>query len=262
MTVVVPAYNEANNIRAGVLSQVRDFLHTCGTSFEVIVVDDGSVDGTADLVREFIAGEPGFRLLQTHHGGKAHALVHGAQAARGRIVLFADMDQATPIAEASKILPWFSAGFDIVIGSRRFERRHAPLSRRAISYGQLLARYAVLGFAEITDTQCGFKAFRREIVESLIDRLVVYADARVRCTDGPRLSPGFDVELLFAARKQGMSIKEVPVQWDHQRGRRTRLFRDCIRGLSDLLAIRAAARQGRYDVRPREHREPHCEDNA
>jgi hypothetical protein len=192
--------------------------------------------------------ETSVRLLHTHHGGKAHALVQGMQEAQGTIVLFSDMDQATPIAEAAKLLPWFDRGFDIVIGSRGLERQHAPISRRAISYGQLLARHLILGFSDIVDTQCGFKAFRREIVEPLIARLVVYGDAREKQATGPRLSPGFDVELLYAARALGYSIKEVPVRWDHRRGRQANLLRDCVRGVSDLIAIRSVARSGRYTV--------------
>ncbi len=251
LTVVIPAYNEEAALRAGVLAQVRDFLDTCGVSSEVIVVDDGSVDGTAELVRAFIATHRAFRLVQTHHGGKAHALVHGMLAASGRIVLFSDIDQAIPIAEAARILPWFDEGFDIVIGSRGFQRDRATLSRRAVSYGQLVARYGVLGFGDIIDTQCGFKAFRRAIVKPLIGRLVVYAGARDVRVSGARLSPGFDVELLFAAKKLGLAIKEVSVQCDHRRGRPARfaqLFRDCVRGFHELLAIRAAARYGQYDI--------------
>ena len=169
LSVVIPAYNEAHNIRGGVLSQILQFLRASGRSFEVLVVDDGSEDETAALTRELAAAESSVRLVATEHGGKAHALVHGVRAARGRIVLFSDMDQAIPIAEASKLLPWFDEGFDIVIGSRGFERRHASVVRRIVSFGQLAARYVVLGFADIVDTQCGFKAFRREIVAPLFD---------------------------------------------------------------------------------------------
>lgn len=249
LSIVIPAYNEANNVRAGVLTTVADFFRSQDTAFEILVVDDGSSDETARLIEEAAKGEPSLRLLHTHHGGKAHALVHGMQAARGKIVLFADMDQATPIAEAAKLLPWFDRGFDIVIGSRGLERQHAPVSRRAISYGQLLARHLILGFSDIVDTQCGFKAFRREIVEPLIAQLVVYRDAREKQATGPRLSPGFDVELLYAGRALGYAIKEVPVRWDHRRGRQANLLRDCVRGVSDLMAIRSAARSGRYNAR-------------
>ncbi len=215
---------------------------------EVVFVDDGSTDETGQQIRDFCAGEPAFRFLATHHGGKAHALVQGMQAAAGRIVLFADMDQSTPIAEVSKILPWFDQGFDIVVGSRGLERRHAPISRRLISLGQLGARYAVLGFADIVDTQCGFKGFRRDVVERLLERLVVYRDAQAERAAGPRLSPGFDVELLFAAKAMGLRIKEVPVHCDHRSGRRTNLFRECARGMAELFAIRAAAKKGRYQA--------------
>jgi dolichyl-phosphate beta-glucosyltransferase len=158
------------------------------------------------------------------------------------------MDGAIPIVEAAKLLPWFDRGFDIVIGSRGFERRHASIGRRAISYGQLMARSVVLGFSDIVDTQCGFKAFRREVVGPLFDRLVVYRGASTARASGPNLSPGFDVELLFAAKRRGLAIKEVPIECDHRRGggRPTSLWRDCVQGLSDLFAIRSAARRGRY----------------
>ena len=243
----MPAYNEAANIRDGVLSQVVEFLGTCGFTFELLVVDDGSADESVGLMQAVSAAVPSMRVIQTHHGGKAHALVTGLRAARGRIVLFSDIDQAIPISEASKLLPWFDSGFDIVIGSRGLERRHAALSRRAISFGQLAARVVLLGFGDITDTQCGFKAFRGDVVKPLLDRLVVYAGAQDRRAAGPRLSPGFDVELLYVARKMKLSIKEVAVEVDHRRrGPKASLVRDCTAGVEDLMAIRAADKRGRY----------------
>lgn len=246
--MVVPAYNEAHNIRSGALTQILGFLRTCGRTFELLVVDDGSDDETGEAAREAAAHDPAVRVISVEHGGKAHALIHGMRAARGDIVLFSDMDQAIPIAEASKLLPWFERGADIVIGSRGLARHHASVPRRIISFGQLAARYLILGFGDIVDTQCGFKAFRRDIVVPLLDRLVVYASAADARSVGPNLSPGFDVELLFAAKQQGLTITEVPIVCDHRRGggRPTRVLRDSVRGLSDLVAIRAAARQGRY----------------
>jgi dolichyl-phosphate beta-glucosyltransferase len=246
--VVVPAYNEAHNIRSGALTQIITFLRACGRTFELLVVDDGSDDGTGDAVRAAAADDPAVRLISVEHGGKAHALMHGLRAARGEIVLFSDMDQAIPIAEASKLLPWFERGSDIVIGSRGLARHHASALRRIISFGQLAARYVILGFGDIVDTQCGFKAFRRTIVVPLLDRLVVYTKVADERSVGPNLSPGFDVELLFAAKRQGLTITEVPIVCDHRRGggRPTRVVRDSVRGLADLLAIRAAVRRGRY----------------
>jgi len=247
LSVVVPAFNEAHSVRAGVVAQMLAFLDASSLAFELLIVDDGSDDGTGELVESAIAAHPAARLVRTFHGGKAHALAHGLFVARGEIVLFADMDQAIPIAEASRLLPWFDRGFDIVVGSRGFERKHAALSRRVISYAQLVARYMLLGFWEIVDTQCGFKAFRRQIVTTLFNRLVVYRDAVDARASGPNLSAGFDVELLFLAKRSGLQIAEVPITCDHRRGgRQTSVMRDCIRGFQDLLAIRRAARNGAY----------------
>jgi glycosyltransferase involved in cell wall biosynthesis len=247
LSVIIPAYNEAANLRGGVLSRVSGFLRPRFSRFEVLVVDDGSVDDTVALAERHAAADDAVRVVRSHHGGKAHALVTGLRAARGRVVLFSDMDQAIPIDEAAKLLPWFDRGFDIVVGSRGLERRHAGVSRRIVSLGQLVARLVVLGFADITDTQCGFKALRRDIAVPLVERLVVYGAADEQTASGPALAPGFDVELLFVAKRLGLTIKEVTIECDHRRrGAETRLLRECVRGIRDLVAIRSASMRGRY----------------
>ena len=252
-SVIIPAYNEERSVQAGTLHDVSEFLRTRDVPAEAIVVDDGSTDGTAALVSDFVRAHPNFRLVRTHHGGKAHALMQGVAAAVHPIVIFCDMDQSIPISEATKILPWFERGFDIVVGSRGLVRRHAPWSRQLISRAQLLIRRLVLGFDDIVDTQCGFKALRRDVVGALVDDLVVYRHVREARASGISLSSGFDVELLFAAKLRGLSIKEVPIDCVHRPGNQTKLVRECGRGFMDLMAIRAAARRGQYrlaDARP------------
>lgn len=249
LSVVIPAYNEVANIRAGALDKVADYLAAQNYSYEVLVVDDGSEDETATLAKDFARRHPCFQVIRNPHRGKAHALVAGMLAAQGEIVLFSDMDQATPIGEVTRLLPWFNQGYDVVIGSRGTTRRNAPWWRKFMSRSQIILRNVILGFREITDTQCGFKAFRREAVEASLGRLHLYAQDTDEEIKGATVTSGFDVELLFVARKLGYRIKEVPVEWDYQRTRRVNLVWDSVRGLGDLLRIRLADLHGAYSVK-------------
>jgi len=146
-------------------------------------------------------------VIRNPHRGKAFTVATGLRAARGEIALFTDMDQATPIEETAKLLPWFAQGYDVVIGSRGTYRRNAPLWRKFMSRSQILLRNLILGF---------------------------------------------DVELLFVAQRLGYRIKEVPVAWDYRHSRRVNLLRDSLRGLRELIEIRAADLRGAYDG----HRHP------
>lgn len=252
LSVVVPAYNEAANIQAGSLDKVARYLAAQDYSYEVLVVDDGSGDETAALAEAFAQQHAGFRVIRAPHRGKAHAVATGMLAAQGEIVLFSDMDQATPIGEASKLLPWFERGYDVIIGSRGTVRRNAPWWRKVMSRGQIVLRNLILGFRGITDTQCGFKAFRREAVEPILSQLSLYgrqADTEVK---GATVTSGFDVEMLFVARRLGYRVGEVLVEWDYQRTRRVNLLRDSVRGLRDLLRIRLADLRGAYAVEKEE----------
>ncbi len=248
LSIVIPAYNETANLQYGALSKVAHFLEQQDYTYEVVVVDDGSEDNTAALAQAFADDHPAFRVIRNPHRGKAYTVATGLQQATGGIVLFSDMDQATPISESAKLLPHFQNGYDVVIGSRGTVRRNAPIWRRAMSGSQVLLRNMILGFSDITDTQCGFKAFRSSAIHPILDRLHVYAQKDVREVQGASVSSGFDVELLFVAKKLGYRIKEVPVEWDYRFSRRVNLLRDSVRGLRELISIRGADLRGMYRV--------------
>lgn len=249
LSIVIPAYNETTNIKRAALDKVADCLARQRYSYEVLIVDDGSEDGTASLAESFARTRPGFRLIRNAHHGKAYAVVTGMSAAQGEFVLFSDMDQATPIGESARLLPWFEQGYDVVIGSRGAARRNATLWRKAMSRSQIVLRDLILGFHDLTDTQCGFKAFRREAVRAILDSLHLYRSQTNGRTQGAMVTSGFDVELLFVAQKLGYRVREVPVEWDYQRTRRVNLLKDSVRGLRDLVAIRLADAQGMYKKR-------------
>ncbi len=128
LSVVIPAYNEETNIRLGTLDKVSRYLERQTYSWEVIIVDDGSTDGTSELLTIFSKTNRGFRIIQKPHQGKAATVIGGILAARGEIVLFTDLDQATPITQIERVLSWFDKGLDIVIGSRNTKREGAPLA--------------------------------------------------------------------------------------------------------------------------------------
>ena len=246
LSVVIPAYNEAENLERGALDQVLRYLTRQPYAAEILVVDDGSEDDTARRAEDYAESHALVRVLRNPHRGKAHTVVTGLLAASGEIVLFTDMDQATPISEVERLLPAFDEGYDLVIGSRGLARRNAPLSRRLMSRGQVLLRDLILDLGPITDTQCGFKAFRREPIRQVLARLAVYDPRREQPIEGAAVTAGFDVELLFVARRLGYRVEEVPVEWDYQRTRRVSLLRDSLHGIRDLLRIRAADLAGRY----------------
>lgn len=241
LTIVIPAYNEENAIRAGKLAQVADWLKQQPFPGELIVVDDQSQDETA-----LLAKQQADRVVQIQHAGKAAAVIAGIQAASSDWVMFSDMDQATPISEAPKLLDALGRGFDVAVGSRGIVRPGAPMGRYLLSWGQVILKGLLLGL-RITDTQCGFKAFTRSAALEIINRLVVYAPAKLGTLRGPSVTSGFDVEFLVLAQLRGYRILEVPVHWNYQQTRRVNLVRDTRRGLQDLFKILAARLGGKYN---------------
>ena len=142
LTVVIPAYNEERNLKKGSLDEVRNFLDQKKFEYEVIIVDDGSSDGTKEIVRKYVSKYGKFKLIENSHGGKAIAVLTGMEKAVGDVVLFTDMDQATPINQWDKFLPQFDQDMDIVIGSRQ-GRKGAPIVRKISAWGFTFFRYSV-----------------------------------------------------------------------------------------------------------------------
>jgi len=244
VSVIIPAYNEETNIRLGALDKVLRYLDGQSYQWDVIIVDDGSTDHTPKLIDEFVSTNRKFSVIHNPHQGKANTVVTGMLAAGGDIVLFTDLDQATPINELANILPWFDKGYDVVIGSRNSRREGAPLFRLVMARGFMVLRTLVLGLKGITDTQCGFKAFRKDVARDIFGKLTLYG--KRRRVSGSMVTAGFDVEVLFLAKKLGYKIKEVPVEWHYVETRRVNPIIDSWKGFWDIVAIRRNAWKGFY----------------
>lgn len=243
LSVVIPAFNETNNLKRGVLDEVYEYLKKQKYPWEVLIIDDGSTDQTREEVKEQIKNKNGFRLIENTHGGKAVTVLSGMLETRGEVALFTDMDQATPIDQIEKILPQFETGFDIVIGTRE-GRRGAPLIRKLMAWGFSAVRGLLLGLP-FTDTQCGFKAFNRKSIEIIFAALLKgWQQIRAK---GAAVNAGFDVEILFVARKRNFKITEVGVDWRHVGSERVQAISDSLQALKDILRIRLNDLQGKYD---------------
>lgn len=244
LSVVIPAYNEETNIRLGALDKVFRYFEHVDYSFEIIIVDDGSSDATPELLDKIAVGVKNLRIIHNPHQGKAATVITGMLQATGDIILFSDLDQATPIEEMKKLLPWFDKGFDVVIGSRNSNREGAPLLRLLMARGFMFLRGLILGLRGISDTQCGFKAFRKTIAQNIFTKLKLYGN--MHTINGSMVTAGFDIEVLYLAKLMGYKIKEVPVEWHYVETRRVNPIKDSIQGLSDIITIRINAMKGMY----------------
>lgn len=244
LSVVIPAYNEEQNIKKGAADKVLSYLAKQGYSWEMILVDDGSIDKTAELLETFARKDKRVRLIKNPHQGKAATVTTGVLAADGQIILFTDMDQATPISEVEKFLPWFEKRYDVVIGSRS-GREGAPLVRKLMAFGFMVLRTLLLRLP-FRDTQTGFKAFSRDAAGKIFKSLVIFGHGGV--IKGAAVKAGFDLEVLYVARKLGLKIEEVPVVWQYQGSMRVHPVRDSLEGLKDMLLIRWYALNGKYKI--------------
>lgn len=226
LSIVIPAFNEAERLPR-YLPEVLRYGHAFPGGSEILVVDDGSQDGTAKYVQKLASSHPALRLLQQPHNmGKGAAVRRGVLEAKGAYVLFADADGSTPIEETAKLLNAAERGADVVIASRRAQG--ASQSRTALRDLMSTAFYRLtnlLAVPGVADTQCGFKLMRRDAAQQLFALLK---------EDGW----AFDVELLYLAQKLGMLLVEVPVQWTAVAGSKVRPLSDAIKMLRALVRIR------------------------
>ncbi len=244
LSVVIPVYNESANFHRGGLETVYNYLSRQKYTWEVVVVNDGSSDDTLKLVSGFAKKHPQVSVIDNPHQGKGATIIAGALQSHGDIVLFSDMDQATPISEVEKLLPYFSTGSDIVIGSRT-GRKGAPFFRQIMALGMVIFRTLVLRLP-YKDTQCGFKAFTRSAANRIFAIMNKVHPPTV--ISGPAVNPGFDVELLYLGRKLNFKIAEVPVLWTHQDTKRVSFIRDTLGGVKELLMVRWRSLSGAYPV--------------
>ena len=244
LSLVIPAYTEAPGIEATISAAVR-FLAEQPYDSELIVVDDGSTDQTAAIAASALAGLPNGRLLTIPHAGKAAALRAGFRAATRDQVAFSDADLATPLSYLNQLRDALSEGCDIAIGSREgvgARRFGEPVYRHLMGRGfNLLVRALLL--PDIHDTQCGFKLFRRETINAILDRSLLYRSAG--SIAGPRVT-AFDVELLVVARALGCRIGQIPVAWTYGRQSKVQPVRDTWYNLHDVLQVRYNRWRGRY----------------
>jgi glycosyltransferase involved in cell wall biosynthesis len=234
LSVVIPAYNEERRLPR-TLAEIRRYADRCGGNLEVLVVDDGSVDHTAALVRREAETMPYLYLIKRPHMGKGAAVRAGMLAARFPHVMLCDADLSMPIEQLERFREVLASGVDVAVGSRELPESHRyqePARRHLMGrVFNLLVRALVL--RGLDDTQCGFKGFQRTVARDLFS---------YQRLDGF----SFDVEVLFLARKRGYGIREVPIDWHCDTDSRVRPGTDTIKMTLDLLRIRGNALRGHY----------------
>jgi glycosyltransferase involved in cell wall biosynthesis len=235
VSIVVPAFNEASRISQSV-KKIDAFAQRSPLALELIVVDDGSKDETAEIVRKLEV--KGLRLIHNRENhGKGYTVRQGVLAASGKYVLFTDADLSAPIEELNKLLDVaLREGAEVVIGSRNLDRGYIEKHQSPMrEFGGIVFNLMVRLFLglQLQDTQCGFKLFHRERSRSAFEKQTTSGFA-------------FDPEILFLAKRNGLKIREVPVRWSHAEGSKVQFFRDGVRMFFDLARIRWNAIAGRY----------------
>lgn len=237
-SIVIPAYNESARLGSS-LEKVLAYVHSQRWNAEVIVVNDGSRDNTAEIIRTFAAKDPILRLVENPgNRGKGYSVRNGMLNATGQIVLFSDADLSSPIEEAPKLFQALESGADIAIGSRwlraETQTQRQPLHRQLFGRIFNLLLRMTLGL-KFKDTQCGFKAFKQPAASAIFPLQKIERW-------------GFDPEILFLARKFGFKVQEVPVAWGHSGGTRINPLVDGARMFQEMLRVRWYSMTGKYNA--------------
>ncbi len=234
LSVVIPAYNEERRLPAAI-GKITGFLEAHDLVAEVLLVENGSRDRTGEIADAASHADPRFRALHVTLPGKGRAVRAGMLDSRGRVVVFCDADFSMPVEELCRLYEAVESGADIAIGSREVAGAHRigePWRRHLMGrvFNLLVRLLAVPGLA---DTQCGFKAFRRQAAQDLFRRQIINGWA-------------FDVEVLFLAARSGYKVREVPITWRYDPSSRVNPLRDTIAMLRELIVVRWYAWSGRY----------------
>jgi dolichyl-phosphate beta-glucosyltransferase len=236
LSIIIPSYNEEPRLPE-TLQRIAEYLPTLGLRTEVLVVDDGSTDRTAAVAESFRGKLTGLRVLSNGtNRGKGYSVRHGMLESQGEMVLFTDANLSAPIEESEKLLAALNNGYDVAIGSRAMDRslistRQSIFRETAgIIFNKIVRIVLRLPFV---DTQCGFKAFRRERTR------IIFEQQRIE-------GFGFDPELLYLARHHGLRCIEIPVRWGHSPATKVNMLGDSLKMFADIFTIRWNSMSGRY----------------
>ncbi len=245
LSVIIPSYNEIKNLKRNVLNEVVDYLDKQSYEYELILSDDGSTDGTYEKLVKFAQDKQQVKVIKNLHAGKGPTVQSGILIAQGKYHLFTDFDQSTPIQNVDKLLNKIQK-YDVVIASR--EAKGAQRSKEPF-YRHLMGRIfnflvQLLILPGLKDTQCGFKMFTQKASKIIFQSLVIYG--RKNKLNQAFLG-AFDVEVLYIAKKNNLTIKEVPIKWKHHKTDRLNPLNDSIKMFIDIIKIRLADLQNKYN---------------
>jgi len=241
LSVVISQYNELLNLKNNAVEKMYEYLSKQDYTWELIIVDDGSTDGSTAYTANF--SKPNFKYIQAEHKGKAGGLFRGIEESQGEWILLTDIDQSTPMSQVEKLLP-YCPSFEAIIGSRGMQRNNATLLRKMAGFIFGTFRKILL-LRHIEDTQCGFKLFKSEVLKRAFPHLDVITSFKA---SGWNVT-AFDVELLFMIEKLGGKIKEVVVDWkdeDISDTKDRQFVKESLDMVKQILKVVANNMKGKY----------------